>query len=107
VTLVLLAPYITRFRHVAVAGCVELERTAIRIFLLIFVEIGLQFEMSRELGTRGPTSSMLSSEVCVDFGGGGWLEGKWVETRFRALQAKLSPLGTKTNGVIFYASIVV
>jgi len=102
VTLVLLAPYISRFRHVAVAGCVELKRTAIRIFLLIFVEIGLQFEMLRGFDTRGPTSSMLSSEVFVFGGGGGG-----VETRFRALQANLSPLGTKTNGVIFYASIVV
>jgi hypothetical protein len=68
--------------------------------------MGLQFEMLRGLDTRGPPSSMLCSEVVV-FGGGGGLEGKWTETRFWAKQEKLSPLGTKTNCVIFHASVFV
>jgi len=65
---VLLLPYISRFRHVAVTGCVELKRIAIRIFLLVFVEVGLEFEILRGLDTRGPASSMLSSEVSVFWG---------------------------------------
>ena len=70
------------------------------------MEMGLQFEIFKGWDTRGPASSMLSSEVSVFFWGGwGELEGKWAKTRLWALQAKLSPLGTKTNGVIFHASV--
>ena len=100
----LLPPYFSRFRHVVVAGCVELKRTAIRIFLLIFAEMGLEFEMLSVLDTRGPASSMVSSEVSV-LGGG--LNERWVDTRVWALQAKQPPLGTKTNGVMFHVSVVV